>query len=579
MSNRGTGSSSGEHGISSGAAVAEIPSSRIRLSSNPVLFWGPALLLGMIEIWPNRFYMGNDGVSYLDMADAYLRGDWHMALNSSWNPLYALLVASDFLILHPSPQWEDAAVQFLNFFIYALAVFGFEFFLRQLLASRQLRDELGIRLIAYALFLWSSLILIGTWTTNADMLVSAFVYFGLAFLLRLRMQDSHSLRDSILLGVVLAAGYWSKAFFFPVSLVVLAVLAATAHWRRALVSALVFGAFSLPVIGANSLAARHPSIGETGKVNYAWYVDEVATRWWQGGPARAGRPLHPPRIVLDSPRIYQFDGVFPNATYPIWYDFAYWYQGLHVWFGFHKQAAALRTNLQWFLSLLVRDGALFSLGWAICFSLYRKRTHLLRNFATLWPASIPAAVAVLLYLVVHIESRYIGSFIVVLMLIAFSSFEMKKTWLAASIGTAGLAWAVIFAPVPTEGAHFFPWQSPTTNLAWQAAASLEDLGLRPDANVASACYSNRQNVFWARLARVHIVAETDWNVFFWQLNEADQQRVLAALRSSGATFAVLDTPPPDPARAADWRQLGNTNFYAYRLAQVAQPALKEVAAK
>ena len=136
--------------------------------NKPVLFWGSALVFGYLELWSNRFYMGNDGVSYLDIADAYLRGDWHTAFNSAW------LIGLDFLILRPPAHWEYTAVQLLNFFIYALTVIGFEFFLRQLVAWRQFRDDLGIRLVAYALFLWSSLILIGTWTTNADMLVAAF---------------------------------------------------------------------------------------------------------------------------------------------------------------------------------------------------------------------------------------------------------------------------------------------------------------------------------------------------------------------------------------------------------------------
>jgi hypothetical protein len=31
--------------------------------------------LGMAQAWRNRFFMTFDGISYLDMGDAYLRGD------------------------------------------------------------------------------------------------------------------------------------------------------------------------------------------------------------------------------------------------------------------------------------------------------------------------------------------------------------------------------------------------------------------------------------------------------------------------------------------------------------------------
>jgi hypothetical protein len=27
-----------------------------------------------------------DGISYLDIGDAYWRGDWHMAINAFWSP-------------------------------------------------------------------------------------------------------------------------------------------------------------------------------------------------------------------------------------------------------------------------------------------------------------------------------------------------------------------------------------------------------------------------------------------------------------------------------------------------------------
>ena len=135
-------------------------------------FWAVALVLGLIQVWANRFYMGNDGVPYLDMANAYLRGDWHTALNGFFNPLYAWLIGLDFLIFRPSPYWEYPMVELLNFGIYAATVASFEYFLRGWLAWRR-EDDVAVRVIGYGLFLWSSLILIGVWTVNADMLVAA----------------------------------------------------------------------------------------------------------------------------------------------------------------------------------------------------------------------------------------------------------------------------------------------------------------------------------------------------------------------------------------------------------------------
>ena len=64
------------------------------------------LILGFIQVWVNRFYMAFDGVSYLDMANAYLRGDWHTAINGYWNPLYSWLLGIGFLVLRPSAYWD-----------------------------------------------------------------------------------------------------------------------------------------------------------------------------------------------------------------------------------------------------------------------------------------------------------------------------------------------------------------------------------------------------------------------------------------------------------------------------------------
>src|ERR1700733_2292986 len=282
-----------------------------------------SLALGLAQTWANRFYMGNDVVSYLDIVDAYLRGDLHAAINSSWNPLYAWFISLDFLIFPPSPYWEYPAIQLLNFGIYGLTVASFEYFLRGWLVWKP-GDEIATRIFAYGLFIWTSLILIGVWTTNADMLVAACIYGALGLLLRAQSMRTASIATSILLGAILAAGYYCKAVMFPLSLALLLVAWAVLRWRLALTATFIFVLLSAPLIVALSRSSGHPTIGDTGRVNYAWYVNGIPSRWWQGGPDSAGQPLHPPRIALASPRVYEFGGVFPQATYPIWYDFAYW---------------------------------------------------------------------------------------------------------------------------------------------------------------------------------------------------------------------------------------------------------------
>ena len=48
-----------------------------------------AVLLALVQTWNGRFYMDPDGTAYADIARAWLRGDWGLALNGYWSPLYS----------------------------------------------------------------------------------------------------------------------------------------------------------------------------------------------------------------------------------------------------------------------------------------------------------------------------------------------------------------------------------------------------------------------------------------------------------------------------------------------------------
>ena len=62
--------------------------------------------------------MNADGISYLDMGDAYFRGDWQMAVNGVWSPLYAWILGAALYVIQPSLHWEFAVVHLVNFLIY-----------------------------------------------------------------------------------------------------------------------------------------------------------------------------------------------------------------------------------------------------------------------------------------------------------------------------------------------------------------------------------------------------------------------------------------------------------------------------
>ena len=160
--------------------------------------------------------MNPDGVSYLDIGDAYWRHDWHNAINAYWSPLYSWILGFFINVVKPTPYWEYPLVHLVNFLIYVGALACFEFFLTSFVSQQQERDQdllargqMGIPvwawyLLGYSLFIWTSLILMGLRVANPDLLVFAFTCLDFALLVRIHREPSRS--NFRLLGV--ATGFW-----------------------------------------------------------------------------------------------------------------------------------------------------------------------------------------------------------------------------------------------------------------------------------------------------------------------------------------------------------------------------------
>ena len=74
-----------------------------------------AILLGLLQAWASRNNFDNTGVPYLDIGDAYFRGDWSMAINATWSPFYSWLLGLALYILKPSAYWESICLYMVNF--------------------------------------------------------------------------------------------------------------------------------------------------------------------------------------------------------------------------------------------------------------------------------------------------------------------------------------------------------------------------------------------------------------------------------------------------------------------------------
>src|SRR5712692_364940 len=182
-----------------------------------------SVALGLVHAWVGRYSMNPDGVSYLDMGDAFVRRDWANAVNAYWSPLYGWILGIVGNAVTPSPQWEFPLVHLVNFVIFLIALLAFRFLLHALLRFRDeptldcetgsdkegTLPEWALTILGYATFWWASLELVGIHDVSPDLAVLACVCFSAGVLLRLRQVPT--LGKFALFGLVLGFGYWTKA--------------------------------------------------------------------------------------------------------------------------------------------------------------------------------------------------------------------------------------------------------------------------------------------------------------------------------------------------------------------------------
>ena len=312
-----------------------------------------AILLGFLYAWSSRHSMSSDGMSYIDMADSLVQGDPNGIINALWSPLYPILLSFGLSVFNPTSYWEFSVVHLVNFLIFLFSLFTFDFFIKEALNYRRTQTDKNsksgnikipdwaILSLGYTLFIQSSINLIKLWTPTPDMLFSAFVYLSSGIILRIAYSNK-SLFNYILLGLTLGLGCLTKAAMFPLAFIFLVVaILGSSNFKQTLpkicLSLILLIGISAPYINSLSKSQGHFTLGESGKINYAWYINEVPLfTHWQGVKGTTGtkgkeNPVHPTRQVFDSPPIYEF-GSPVSGTYPPWLDPIYWYKGVRAHF-------------------------------------------------------------------------------------------------------------------------------------------------------------------------------------------------------------------------------------------------------
>lgn len=562
-----------------------------------------AAVLGAMDAWTGRNALNPMGVSYLDMGDAYFRGEWATALNGFWSPLYSLPLGLVTHLIKPSAEYEFAVVHLANYLIYLAALIAFDFFLRELMSvhkeggtsspkaqgTKQRTAAAAVALpdwaweaLGYTLFIWCTLGLITLISTSPDLLLSVFVYLALALSLRIR-RGIDPWRSFFILGLVLGTGYLAKAPLLPLSLlIVLMALVWFGNLRRSsphlLAVVLGLALTAGPFITALSISKGHFTTGDSGKLNYLWHVDKVPFFHWQGGDADYGTLVHTTRKIFDNPAIYEFATPL-NVTYPPWYDPSYWYEGAAPRFDLNQQIAALKVSARVYLELFTyKSHLVVLLGFLIL--LYQGRRQWVGGLRREWLLLVPSIGAFAMYSLVHVEPRYLGPFIPSLWLCLFSSVRLPVGQRSSKIISYTIVpiVVVVMMAVTIRSTHTFyssvrssrnaSVDGTTQFTQVQLSEALINKGLKPGDRVGLLNFDPfwLPVTHWARLGRLRIIAEmpnSEASQFFG-LPDSRSKEAIEAFAKAGAKALVAARVPPDQTLPG-WERLGNSDYYLLQL--------------
>jgi hypothetical protein len=493
-----------------------------------------ALLLGVFQALAARGSMNPDGIAYLDMGDAYLRGDWPTAIRSHWSPLYSWFLGVALRVVQPAPDAEFPLVHLVNLFIYCLT--------------------LGA--LAFTTFLLCTLEYTPLSLVTPDLLVSGLLYAICGVILRI--QRRLAWQGATILGVLLGLGYLAKAPMLPIALVFLGTCAVLAGKRATQLAPAVVAmlAIVIPFVVVLSIANGRLTLGDSALLNYLWRIDGAPFVHWQGEPISIGVPVHHSTLLQARPSIFAFDSPF-RVTYSAWYAPEYWFAGA-------TPAFVLPAHLQAIQDALIVYARLVDalrcplLGLAVLLALRPRFTR--ESLVFLVPASFACA----LYAMVLVEERYVAPFLVLFVLGALALLRLPRNgWRAA---LAGLVSVLVVVAVVLQAD---PDSLPTTDRLASSddeqvnvALALRSAGIQPGDAVAT---GNRGfNAYWARLARVTLVAE---------VSGYDGTAVLESdARARAAAQQVLLAQPVRavvayswPAQTADpgWRPVAGTGYFYY----------------
>ena len=569
-----------------------------------------ALVTYGYALW-DPYQIDGDAVAYMDIGDLIRSHQWAGVVNGYWHPLYPATLALGHTLFHPTRFTELHVFYMVNFGIFLLEMLAIVAFTDSVILLREERaiatndnaasfvvNKYALRYLGVALLVFASQRELSVGKIRPDALLQALLLFGMAALLR-HLATSR-LHYAALAGFALGLAYLTKSFAFLFTLLCIAALIAFRWlWQKhsfariapaAALTLVCFGIVAGPYIVALSKQKGRFDFGDSGSLNYAWYVGGTQKLHLQNGhPELYGSSevhlKHPNQVLMTSPLILSYKQL-PYGTYPDWFDTTYWNDQIKTHINPRGQAHAIVRDLELTARYLLNHPEMLALLAVLL--LLGARPAFCRRFSGngFWVVPLALGIAIwIIYGMVNVEERYVTIGFVAILMPLFAALTPRLAVRSAALSAAVPALVMLTALMAVgESSRIVldsrrnlstarspgGWYQPDI---FRAARALNELGVNPGDTIA--CVGKRaclNDIYWARLAGVHILTEIYQPTPFPYVSLSDipnREEAFEAVRREGAKVLVgyfsAGSMTGTTPLTAGWQQLDGTPYYALPL--------------
>ena len=558
---------------------ATLPTSRMtandrhRVSGNLTLFRailpGICFLGGLWNCWRLCYAPDTDEICYLNIGEAFLRGDGSHFLSSMWGPLYGVVSIVWLRILPGAYPREDLKV--MNLCILLLILWG------SLAISKRIVQGIGAgslnaRVITQVFVfsaLWVSLDVLAVARETPDLMLMAVVLAStLSYLRFFDGSNRGRYLPALTVGVCGAAGYYLKQSYLPVALLFLAALVWPPADRRIRLSRVglasaAFLVLILPWIAGLSAREGHLTMGENAKFNYLAGL-ENADQF-----AALFGALPPENRLPADPTVVDLGSAFPRSQFPLQCQGTDYLANVPIHFSWRQQLTQSRINYVVTINLFRHKGP-----FAIVLVLVLVAGLCLRkpSLSSPWlPLMVISLAPFILYPLVRIDYRYLAPY---LFLGAVSAWawatsenpNIPRLW-ALLLGCCllgGILWDTVVGlrrPSPEELSNSFRCCSNPYEVFRE---ELHAAGIPEGAKIALVGEPRAEHFYsWVNPGRYRLQAVVTDPSRYFGATQATRRRIEDELSERGSQVLIVPRELVPQDQSNNWRPL--SIGYMFRL--------------